>query len=403
MSAGFYTTPSSLRAVLRAVPPLHAEDSLERFVRVCRQCACSSLPILQNGKVVGIIHQSDVNILLQQPDVSKVELVLRHPVAEVMRFPEVVIPSGLTPEQARNLFIQNNLDLMCALPVVDEDGYALGVVVYNDLLTAEAPMSRPGSIGGMATPFGVYLTDGTVQAGAGNFALIVSGMIIGALLLFAANVTDYGLQWLQHVVHLPQGSDLLDVDDMGTRLPPVVGLLGFGLKMFTYLVFFGLMRATSLAGYHAAEHQTVHAIERNERLLPEIVCRMPRPHPRCGTNIMAIGLVLFSLCPLLVSLLRLDVESALLLSGLVTLFTWRRVGTFLQAVFTTRPASPRQIASGIAAARALLETYYTSAPVRPTLVRRIWCMGILQNMIGMLTVSGVYFLLTVAYAHFSHH
>ena len=341
--------------------------------------------------------------LLSQQTPLDAEMILRNPIYTIMRLPDVVAHPTTTPEQLQGLFAAYNLDLMAALPVVDDSGYLFGVVVYSDLLTADGPLTRPGSVGGMATPFGVYLTDGTVQAGVGNFALVTSGMIIGVLLLLAANITDYGLQWSQHYIHLPPGSDLLDVSDLSTRLPPAVSLLGFGLKMLMYLVFFGLMRATSLAGYHAAEHQTVHAMERNERLLPEIVCRMPRPHPRCGTNIMAIGLILFSVCPLLVSLCNLDIESALLLSGLLTLLTWRNVGTFLQVVFTTRPASERQLASGIAAARALLGTYCTSPPVRPTLVRRIWCMGFLQNALGMCIVSGAAYLFTLAYAHFSHH
>ena len=376
---------------------------MERFVRVCRQCACSSLPILRDNQIIGIVRQSDVIPLLQQQNPSEVNAVLHRPLSGVMRAPDVVAHPAMSPEQAHNLFIAHNLDLMFALPVVDDHGYMLGVIVYSDLLTADGPVSRPGSIGGMATPFGVYLTDGTVQAGASNFALVTSGMIIAGLLLLATTITDAGLQWIQHYVRLPQGSDLLDVGDLSTRLPPAVSLLGFGLKLLMYLVFFGLMRATSLAGYHAAEHQTVHAIERNERLIPEIVSRMPRPHPRCGTNIMAIGLILFSISPLLVSLLNMDIESALLVSGLITLLTWRKVGTFLQAVFTTRPASERQIASGIAAARALLGTYYTTPPVRVTLLRRVWCMGFLQNMLGMLIVSGAVFLYTLACAHFSHH
>jgi uncharacterized protein YqhQ len=36
----------------------------------------------------------------------------------------------------------------------------------------------------------------------------------------------------------------------------------------------------------------VHAIERGEPLVLEVVRRMPRVHPRCGTNLVA-GIALF--------------------------------------------------------------------------------------------------------------
>ena len=49
-----------------------------------------------------------------------------------------------------------------------------------------------------------------------------------------------------------------------------------GLNLLALTLFLLLMRVSRLAGYHAAEHQTVHAMERNETLVPEIVCRMPR-------------------------------------------------------------------------------------------------------------------------------
>src|SRR2546423_10530097 len=63
------------------------------------------------------------------------------------------------------------------------------------------------------------------------------------------------------------------------------------LQALPFPLFLLFVRALPLVQYHAAEHQAVHAMERGEPLDPEIVRRMPRVHPRCGTNIMAGGMV----------------------------------------------------------------------------------------------------------------
>ncbi len=392
---------ASLRAVMRAVPALAPEDSIGRFVRLSRQCACSSLPVLHGNALAGMVSGSDVCRLLAQTD--NAEATLLRPVTEVVRAPVAVMHPTLTPAVARVLFERHSLDLMACLPVVDDAGHCLGIVVYNDLLVAERPVCRPGVVGGMATPFGVYLTDGTVQAGAGNLALVASGMVTGALLLCAGASVSMGVAWLARFVPLLRGMDTLDTGDAAAVVSPTVAALNFIAKLLIYLVFFGLLRASAIAGYHAAEHQTVHALERNEPLVADVVGRMPRPHPRCGTNIMAIGLIQFTLYPLLEGLFKLDVESAFMLAALANLFAWRHVGAWLQSVFTTRPASDRQLASGIAAGRHLLETFYTSAPVRPHPLRRLWYMGVLQNLLGLALVSGAAAGISWLLAHLNHH
>ena len=392
---------STLRAVMRPVPTIAPHDSIGRFVRLSRQYACSSLPVLCGDQLCGMVSEADVLPLLQQESAEDVETALRRPLADMMRVPDVVIRPDATPDDVRRLFMRHGLNLRSALPVADAGGYCLGIVVHGDLLVSEEPTCRPGTVGGMATPFGVYLTDGTTQAGASNWALVTSGMATGVMLLLAGGAVNLGLEWLSHVMTLPPGVETMDISDLGGRVSPAVALLGLAIKALLYLLFFGLLRASSIAGYHAAEHQTVHAMERSEPLVLEIVRRMPRPHPRCGTNIMGIGMLLFTLCPLLVSLLHLGLEDALVLAAVVTMFTWRRFGTFLQAAFTTRPANDRQLASGIAAGQALIRTFYTSQPVRPSLLRRIWCMGLVQNLAGLLLVTGAAELFSWTWNHFS--
>jgi hypothetical protein len=296
-----------------------------------------------------------------------------------MHPPAAYLRSDMTLAEVGRIFADSE-QLM--LPVLDEQNYYLGVVAANDLLVPELPAPRPARIGGMATPFGVYLTDGTVQAGVGNFALISSGMMMGVLMLFAYGIMECGLLLASQLTHRPLSLLLLLNDDLPIR-NPWLGLASIGVSALVFVVFILLMRATRLAGYHAAEHQTVHAIERCEMLTPGIVRRMPRVHPRCGTNLLAAVSIFFMLQQALGYIPALNgmVE---IVAAVVTLFVWRPVGSFLQERFTTKPADDRELASGIAAGEALLAQFLEQKPVHPTLARRIWCSGMIQVLIGSL-------------------
>lgn len=374
----------TLRAVLRNPPELSPGDSLHRFAQLMRFEPMGMLPVTANGRLVGILAQADIVSVLRISDLAAREAEMERPAAEFMRPAESVLRASMSLEEAGRIFSDSGRTM---LPVLDENEYYLGAVSANDLLVPELPMPRPARIGGMATPFGVYLTDGNTQAGVGNGALFASGVMMTVLWMLAAGVMTLAFQAVSMAVRHPVPLLLLLNDDVPVA-NPWLGLASMGESLLLFIVFLLLMRVTRLAGYHAAEHQTVHAIERFEPLAPGVVSRMPRAHPRCGTNLMAAVLVFINVRQMLgyVPSLNGMVE---IMAAAATLFVWRPVGTFLQERFTTRPADDREIASGIAAGNALLARYLEAPPVRPSLVRRIWCSGMLQIMLGSLPVWAV--------------
>ncbi|HZO90576.1 MAG TPA: DUF1385 domain-containing protein [Chthonomonadaceae bacterium] len=386
-----------LRALLRPAPLLAPEDSLARFLQVTRQEAVSTLPVLQRGYLCGMVSLTDVLPILEARSQAEREAQLRQPVSALMRPPEAVAHADMSPAEIGQVCARHGMSLV---PVVDSEGYCLGIVRASDLLLSDQPMPRPALIGGMATPFGVYLTNGTIQAGASNLALVGTGMLMGLLMLLSYKLVSGGIWLAQHYAHLPRTPmfDLADTPPAGQFVP---GLVSLGLQGLVLLLFLLLLRATGLAGYHAAEHQTVHAIEREETLAPEVVRRMPRAHPRCGTNLVGAVVLFGGLWQALESIPYVG-DFALVFAGLATLFTWRTFGTFLQERFTTKPASDRQIASGIAAGEELLEKYLHSAPARARLYRRIWCMGLLQIMVGSSLMLGSIQLLSLTWGLWKH-
>jgi hypothetical protein len=342
-----------------------------------------------NGRLVGVLAQADILCVLGEADAAHRETEMYRPAAEFMRPPAALLRSRMSLEEAERVFAQHGQTM---LPVLDDADAYLGVVCASDLLAPEIPAPRPQRIGGMATPFGVYLTDGTVQAGVGNLALAASGVMMMVLWLLAYGVLEVGFRALSWIVQRPVPLLLALGDDLPIK-DPWLGFCSIGESLLLFVVFMLLMRLTRLAGYHAAEHQTVHAIERCEPLAAGVVRRMPRAHPRCGTNLLAAGLVFMTVRQALRYVPALTGPlGAEFMAAIATLFTWRPVGTFLQERFTTRPADAREIASGIAAGNALLARFVESAPVRPSLIRRIWCAGMAQIMLGFAAASGVAYL-----------
>ena len=226
---------------------------------------------------------------------------------------------------------------------------------------------RPARIGGLATPFGVYLTSGTYRGGAGDVALMATGAMLAACNFLIIILVD----------KLPSIS--------GVTLPPACRDLA-GM-----LFFLSLIRLSPLAGYHAAEHQTVHALEQGLPLTPACVVHQPRAHSRCGTNLMAFLLLAHLVLVASGDLAELDLPLILLAAIGLAAFSHRRLGFVLQQLVTTKPASNRQIASAMAAARELLAAWREQRRVPPWL--RLWRTGFVQVFSGAALTA--YLLLSV--------
>ena len=270
-----------------------------------------------------------------------------------------------------------------ALPVMDLEGHFRGLISRADIVAALGAQIRPASVGGMATPLGVWLTDGRLQGGAPPVGLFLSGLVLSGCFAFAQIVMLLALSAIN--------KDWAALFNSGR-----VGLNAEGGDIFNLLVtgaqgvlFLLALRLTPMAGIHAAEHQTVWAIERGLELTPENVGQMPRAHPRCGTNLMAlVGLVTI----LLQHLPSFD-DTWILFSLIFTFFFWRQFGTALQEHLTTRPATRQQLESGIKAGRELMEKYQSQRYAPKPLVFRLLNSGMLLAFAGMML--GTFLFLTL--------
>lgn len=299
---------------------------------------------------------------------------------EVMRTDFGFIPASFSLHNA--LLTLDRYDAS-ALPVLDSETRYLGMFSRADAVAALGENVRPPVVGGMATPLGVWLTDGRLTGGPPPIGLFLSGLVMAVclslahfvmLLLLAAINSQWAVQFSSGRVGLEAGGG---------------GLLDLLVTGGQGLLFLLALRFTPMAGIHAAEHQTVWAIERGLPLTPEIVGQMPRAHPRCGTNLIAlIGLVTIWLQ----HVPSFDTFT-IMLSLIFTFFFWRQFGTAMQEHLTTRPATRAQLESGIKAGREIMAKYQSQAQVTPPFIFRLLNSGMLYAFAGILLGQAVFMFL----------
>lgn len=342
----------------RPCEAIDVETSIARASEMFRDFGRSALPVTHQGYYYGTLRESDLL------DVIDKNSELSGPIGPFARTSEPVLHPASTVADAWRKFADFEVDTIC---VVAHDGHVIGTISPSDILSRRTNTLRPKPIGGMATPLGVYLSNGIIKGGANSVALVLTGSLLFLLLFGSDLLATYSLSKAQQ---------------LGLSDRFLVPMSGF-LPIFIFLI---ALRIIPLAGTHAAEHMVVHAIERGEELTPEIVRRMPRVHPRCGTNIAAgagIFLGVFS------SNIVADNQLRLLLAALLTLYFWRPVGAFLQYFVTTRKPSDKQIRDGIRAGNELLANYAQNPVFATNPLRRILNSGMLHVIVGSALAAGL--------------
>jgi CBS domain-containing protein len=318
---------------MRVSPAVHAEDSLERAAYALREGGSPLVAVLHGNQVVGAVSEvSFANALARgcESDAS---------VREAFVDPTPVARTYTTGADALRIFEQQGF---AAVLVLDDYDHLLGFVTPSDLAPKPYRPPRPPLIGGMATPFGVYLTTGSIAAGASSLALVSTGMVLFTMIT-------------------------------GAVIAPYVA------SLLPLLLVMAAMRAIPLSGIHAAEHKVVHAIERGEELTRENVRRMPRVHPRCGTN-LATGVSLFLGLGTAEWLGQEEVRWVIAL--IATILFWRTLGGLVQYWVTTKEPTDKQLDMGIRSGKELLRKQARASSVLPNPLVRIWNSGMIHVIAG---------------------
>jgi hypothetical protein len=344
-------------ALLRPIEPLNVEDSLRRAAEAMRGHGLSSLPVASGGRLIGLATQEGIARALAfgMDD--------RAAVASLVTAMPRLIATSATGAEALRAFHETGATLLVA---VDGAGQVLGVITPLDLVVPRREELRPRMVGGMATPFGVYLTNGAVRGGASGWALAATGFLLFGLYVLATLLAN-SIEPL--VRRLPTGAEVETV---------MLGATALGLFLLG-------VRSLPLAGVHAAEHMVVHAMERGEDLAPEVVARMPRVHPRCGTNLAAAAMLFLGVQG--IEWLGPDPQLRMLLGALAAILLWRPLGSLAQLYVTTKPPTRAQIDDAIRAATELVRRYQVAPRTAPTALLRFANSGLPQILFGSLALT----------------
>ncbi|WP_309716154.1 DUF1385 domain-containing protein, partial [Armatimonas sp.] len=248
--------------IMRTVDFVDTFDSLAQASVRMHENFSDLLPVVQGGKFVGVLTEKSLARAISGG------MLWTAAVSDAM-IDAPTIRSDAPQDEALAMLTSQPFS---AITVVDHNHEVLGIIAASCFSPTALTENRPMMVGGMATPFGVYLTNGAIGAGAQGFSLVLTGFVL-YVLIFAS---QFASRQIEEAV----------INQMTEQYRQVI----FGF--LPTVLFFGLMRFIPLSGTHGAEHQVVHAIERGEPLVPEVVTRMPRVHPRCGTNV-AVGASLF--------------------------------------------------------------------------------------------------------------
>ena len=372
-------TVRDLYDILKHAPPLTSEDSAAKAVRLLRTRGLPAIPVAQGTHVIGIVSANDL-LGLAAGGADPQHILRTTPLSQVMRPLTVAAYEHQTLESLAGILRDRPAP---AVPVFAADGRYLGLLLPRDILASLAGEPIVPPIAGLATPVGVYLTTGALRAGAGDLGLAAAGAFLMAINLAAAAVI-YGLARLaDHFIPVPEQV----AADPGAAAAIIALVLFYGLQIFVFLL---LLRLSPLSGIHAAEHMVVRAVEEGEDLTLEKVRRMPRIHPRCGTNIMAL-LILLVIAQQLMSSLGSAVDEssrvfALFLVVMIVLLTWRRLGGGLQRWVTTKRPDDRQLEKAIVVGESLLQQVQASPSAVASFRRRIWHSGLAQVLVGFFAV-----------------
>jgi acetoin utilization protein AcuB len=120
------------------VVTLDVADTLQHAINTCVEKHVSMLPILEDGKLVGIVTDRDLKSA-SPSDAARLDMqqILYHlsrlEVGAIMSRYPVTVPPEYTIEETAEVLLDNKIS---GAPVVDEQGNILGIITKNDLFKA---------------------------------------------------------------------------------------------------------------------------------------------------------------------------------------------------------------------------------------------------------------------------
>ena len=364
---------SNIRKLSREIPAVSEYLDILNLSNLFKKYETNVLPVINlQGKIIGTVSEYNITLSLINISFKKDSYKHKITVSDIMNR-DFFAETG--DKSIKNIIPKIIEDFHeDIIPIVDEKKqYSGNSLVRSDLIYYLTGIIRPMLLGGLATPIGVYITDGKHQAGAGNLGLILTGIVFGFFALIIQFITFF----------------------IFSESSPNVLILLFELSLF--IIF---LRLTPLVRIHAAEHQTIHTIEKGLPLTLDVVKMQPRPHRRCGTNFMVLISGIFFIIILIMDIKIFQNPFFSYFFSIISLLflflSWKRFGMWLQKYFTTARAPDKYIKNGIKAGKEIIKKNKEDfCPGKTLFVEKLWNTGFIQILIGFIFVHSVFNFLIV--------
>ena len=364
----------TINEISETLPAVSEYCPASRLPDLFKESQSDTLPVIDmDGKLTGIISEYDLAKIIPDWSMDQESYLHEYLVASLMTRD---VWAETTNTNVSELLSNVNKMHTRVVPIVEKDDtYTGSVITRSSIIHYLTKLVKPRSLGGLATPLGVYITDGKHQAGPGNLGLFLTGVVLGFIISVIEVITAFAINWF-------------NIDPMGGPYFPFV-ILG------QIALFLLILRFTPLVKMHAAEHQTINAIEKGMPLSLETVKMQPKEHVRCGTNLMVLILGIQIIVIIYGSFLTQFgplFQFLFLILGFSFIFSyWKRGGMLLQKYFTTVKASDKYIKSGIKAGNEILKKYKEDTdPRSSSIFTKIWNSGLIQIVAGFILVNFIF-------------
>ncbi|GAB4475021.1 MAG: hypothetical protein OHK0044_20070 [Burkholderiaceae bacterium] len=117
----------------RAVTTVTPETEFHRALDLMRSRNIHHLPVVDGGRVVGIVAERDLLLAAANFGASEV------PVGEIMSAPAVCVDADAPLKQAARLLVEKHVG---SLPVLDSESALVGIITETDIFKIAAGMLR---------------------------------------------------------------------------------------------------------------------------------------------------------------------------------------------------------------------------------------------------------------------
>jgi acetoin utilization protein AcuB len=165
----------------KKVITIDADDSMEDAMGLLKEHGIRRLPVMKNGKLVGIVTDRDLKNA-SASDATTLEihellyLLTKVKVKDIMTKDPITVPPDYTVEETAQVLLESKIS---GAPVVDENGEVVGIITQSDLF--RVLMSLTGIENG-GIQFGLQVEDraGSIKEVA-DFVRIYGGRMVSIL------------------------------------------------------------------------------------------------------------------------------------------------------------------------------------------------------------------------------